>query len=197
MVGTIEEVVENASRKRRSGVRPWHFRRRSAAARSSRPTVARQRDRSTRSRFPAPTGYFGVLPGHTPLLATLQVRRAVVPPGPGEALSRRSRSASPKCCPIAVTILAQIAETRRGDRHRARRSARSSAPRSGSREPHDRDMDFERGASRSRMLQVADPACRSPARGRRIRVRRSFWPTCARSRSPLSRPDLRAWSPAS
>ena len=70
--------------------------------------------------IPGAEGYFGVLPGHTPLLAMLQVGRAVVPAGPGEALPGdrvrlRRGAARPRHDPRADR------RAGRGDRRGARR----------------------------------------------------------------------------
>ena len=70
--------------------------------------------------IPGADGYFGVLPGHTPLLAMLQV---------GELWYRQGQEKHylsiafgfAEVQPDRVTILAQIAERGRRDRRRARR----------------------------------------------------------------------------
>ena len=85
MVGTIEEAVEKAAEGRRLGRRRWPFQRPSRS-KSSPPTGSSSPNRWTRCRCPGAEGYFGVLPGHAPLLASLHVGRDVVPQGPGEAL---------------------------------------------------------------------------------------------------------------
>ena len=59
--------------------------------------------------IPGAEGYFGVLPGHTPLLAHARRRRALVPAGPGEALPAIAFGFA-EVQPDRVTILAQIAE---------------------------------------------------------------------------------------
>ena len=51
--------------------------------------------------LPGDEGYFGVLPGHAPLLAALTVGRDVVSAGRREAATSSSPAASPRCCPIA------------------------------------------------------------------------------------------------
>ena len=59
--------------------------------------------------LPGSEGYFGVLPGHTPMLATLQVGELWYRIGQ-EKHYLASRSGSSRCCPTRVTVLAQIAE---------------------------------------------------------------------------------------
>ena len=84
--------------------------------------------------LPGSEGYFGVLPGHTPLLATLKV---------GELWYRTARRSiiwrSPfgfvEVLPDRVTVLAQIAERAQDIDVAPRRGAPSSAPRSGWPEP--------------------------------------------------------------
>ena len=102
------EVPEAQARKRR---RPttWRLPTHAAAADRLGRSVARERDRSTRWRSRAADGYFGVLPGHTPLLAMLQV---------GELWYRQGQEKHylaiafgfAEVQPDRVTILAQIAE---------------------------------------------------------------------------------------
>ena len=99
MVGTIEEAVEKAEKMK-------------ALDRMALPTNLELADRHARParssseqvdevEIPGAEGYFGVLPGHTPLLASLAGRRAVVPARARRRPICRSRSASPKCCPTA------------------------------------------------------------------------------------------------
>ena len=70
--------------------------------------------------IPGAEGYFGVLPGHTPLLASLAV---------GELWYRKGQEKTyvsialgfAEVLPDRVTILAQAGRARRGHRRRARR----------------------------------------------------------------------------
>ena len=79
-----------------------------AADRHARPRRS-STSRWTRWRSPAPKGYFGVLPGHTPLLASLAV---------GELWYRKGQEKTylsiafgfAEVLPDRVTILAQLAE---------------------------------------------------------------------------------------
>jgi F0F1-type ATP synthase epsilon subunit len=113
-----------------------------------------------------PKGYFGVLPRHAPLLVLAAGGRAVVPQGPGEALPGRSPSASSRCCPSKVTVLAADRRARRGHRRQARRAGQGAAeeriagPRT--------DLDFERARIAMMKslirLQVASRRAREPAR---------------------------------
>ena len=84
--------------------------------------------------IPWTEGYFGVLPGHTPMLASLAV---------GELRYRKGQektylsvaSVSARCCPTRSTILAQLAERAEDIDSRARKrpAARRRAPRRASR----------------------------------------------------------------
>ena len=102
MVGTIEEVVEKfqEAQERRRAMAD-HIRTADEAAAADRlgRSIARERE-VDEVEIPGVDGYFGVLPGHTPLLALLERRRAVVPPGRRRSTTCRSRSASPKCSRI-------------------------------------------------------------------------------------------------
>jgi F-type H+-transporting ATPase subunit epsilon len=93
--------------------------------------------------IPGSDGYFGVLPGHTPLLSTLAI---------GEMWYRRGQEkfflslagGFAEVLPDKVTILAEIAERAedidraRAERAKQRAEERLKAP------PTDRGMDFER-----------------------------------------------------
>ena len=91
--------------------------------------------------IPGAEGYFGVLPGHTPLLATLKVGELWYRKGARSSICR-SRSGLPKCCPIASrsSPSSPSGPTRSTWRGPKRPSA---APKSGSRSRR-ADVDFER-----------------------------------------------------
>ena len=78
--------------------------------------------------IPGSEGYFGVLPGHTPMLASLAVGEMWYRKGRRRP-SCRSRTASAEVLPDSVTILAQLAEraedidVARAEAERARRGA--------------------------------------------------------------------------
>jgi F-type H+-transporting ATPase subunit epsilon len=94
--------------------------------------------------IPGSEGYLGVLPGHTPLLATLQVGELWYRKGPGEGVKHYLSIAFGfvEIQPDRVTILAQIAEPAqeidlaRAEAARKRAEERLSKPTT--------DMDFER-----------------------------------------------------
>ena len=94
--------------------------------------------------IPGSQGYLGVLPGHTPLLATLQVGELWYRQGPGEGAKHYLSIAFGfvEIQPDRVTILAQIAEpaaqidAARAEAARQRAEERLSKPTS--------DVDFER-----------------------------------------------------
>ena len=97
--------------------------------------------RSTRSQLPGSEGYLGVLPGHTPLLATLKV---------GELWYRTGQEKHylaiafgfVEVLPDRVTVLAQIAERAQDiDIERAEAAKRRAEERLATSVP---DMDFER-----------------------------------------------------
>ena len=122
--------------------------------------------------IPGADGYFGVLPGHTPLLAML---------GVGELWYRQGQEKHylsiafgfAEVQPDRVTILAQIAEKARRNRPRARRS-REEARRGAARQA---ELGHGLRAGAHRAAQVADP----PA-GRRVALesaRRLLAPTFA------------------
>ena len=101
--------------------------------------------------IPGTEGYFGVLPGHTPMLASLAV---------GELWYRKGQEKTylaiafgfAEVLPDRVTILAKLAE--RADEIDAERAeAARSAPKSDW--PHKTDVDYER--ARARAAQSADP----------------------------------------
>ena len=102
--------------------------------------------------IPGAEGYFGVLPGHTPLLATLQV---------GELWYRQGQDKHylviafgfAEVQPDRVTILAQIAETRRRDRRRA--GGGGETARRGAAGQADGGHRFRAGADRDD--EIADP----------------------------------------
>ena len=133
MVGTIEEVVEKAQGDEGA---PEHMAlpTQAARSRSSRPIASLVNEEVDEVAIPGAEGYFGVLPGHTPLLAMLKVGELWYRQGQEKHLPRdrvrvRRGAARPRDHPGAGRRAGG------GDRHRARRSARRSAPRSGSREP--------------------------------------------------------------
>ena len=111
------------------------------SCRSSRPIACWSTSRWTKCEIPGSEGYLGVLPGHTPLLATLQV---------GELWYRQGQEKHylsiafgfAEVQPDRVTILAQIAEpaeeidAARAEAARKRAEERLSRPTT--------DMDFER-----------------------------------------------------
>jgi F-type H+-transporting ATPase subunit epsilon len=94
--------------------------------------------------IPGSEGYLGVLPGHTPLLATLQVGELWYRQGPGDGAKHFLSIAFGfvEVQPDRVTILAQIAEpaaeidAARAEAARKRAEERLSRPTS--------DVDFER-----------------------------------------------------
>ena len=94
--------------------------------------------------IPGSEGYLGVLPGHTPLLATLQVGELWYRQGPGEGARHYLSIAFGfvEVQPDRVTILAQIAEPAheidlaRAEAAKRRAEERLSRP--------TMDMDFER-----------------------------------------------------
>ena len=94
--------------------------------------------------IPGSEGYLGVLPGHTPLLATLQVGELWYRQGPGDGAKHFLSIAFGfvEVQPDRVTILAQIAEPAaeidpaRAEAARKRAEERLSRPTS--------DVDFER-----------------------------------------------------
>jgi F-type H+-transporting ATPase subunit epsilon len=94
--------------------------------------------------IPGSEGYLGVLPGHTPLLATLQVGELWYRQGPGDGAKHFVSLAFGfvEVQPDRVTILAQIAEpaaeidAARAEAARKRAEERLSRPTS--------DVDFER-----------------------------------------------------
>jgi len=94
--------------------------------------------------IPGSQGYLGVLPGHTPLLATLQVGELWYRQGPGEGVKHYLSIAFGfvEVQPDRVTILAQIAEPAqeidlaRAEAAKKRAEERLSKPTI--------DMDFER-----------------------------------------------------
>ena len=113
--------------------------------------------------MPGREGYFGVLPGHTPLLATLKV---------GELWYRHGQEKHylaiafgfVEVLPDRVTVLAQIAE-RAQDIDVARAERPSSAPRSGS---PGRSRGRHRLRTRPRRAdEVADPPAGRVARSHR------------------------------
>lgn len=92
---------------------------------------------------PGSDGYFGVLPGHTPLLSTLAIGEMWYRKG-GEKFFLSLAGGFAEVLPDRVTILAQIAERAedidiaRAERAKQRAEERLKAP------PADRGMDFER-----------------------------------------------------
>ena len=90
--------------------------------------------------IPGAEGYFGVLPGHTPLLAVAAGRRAVVPARGRRSTTWRSRSASPKCSRTASRSWRRSPSAPRRSTWRAPRRRRS-APRSGSPRPAPTDVE--------------------------------------------------------
>ena len=131
MVGTIEEARREGRKPMKDGVgtATWRYRP-SSRSRSSRPTARSCARRWTRCSCRDAEGYFGVLPGHTPLLATLKVGELWYRHGPGEALPRgrvRIRRGAARPCHGARADR----RARAGHRRRAGRGARSSAPKSG------------------------------------------------------------------
>ena len=126
MVGTIDEVVETAKkmatakvlqRARRTVLEPWRLRvwsditngRHSGTpdtpdARIATPDRSVVADKVDEVEIPGAEGYFGVLPGHTPLLATLKVGELCTGKAPRSSICRL-RSASRRCCPTASRSL--------------------------------------------------------------------------------------------
>ena len=106
------------------------------------PDRALVREEVDEVQLPGSEGYFGVLPGHTPLLATLQV---------GELWYRIGQEKHylsiavgfVEVLPDRVTVLAQIAE-RAQDIDVARAEAAQEARRGAARAAARRDIDFER-----------------------------------------------------
>jgi F-type H+-transporting ATPase subunit epsilon len=93
--------------------------------------------------IPGMEGYFGVLPGHTPLLSTLAIGELWYRKG-GEKFYVSVVGGFAEVLPEKVTILAQIAEraedidVERAERARQRAEERLKAP------PVEVNMDFER-----------------------------------------------------
>ena len=99
MAGTIDEVVESAAEAEGELVMalPPHL-----PLEIVTPERAHRRTSDVDEvQIPGAEGYFGVLPGHTPLLAALQVGQLWYRQGQEKRLSRRSPSASRRCCRTA------------------------------------------------------------------------------------------------
>ena len=85
LVGTIDEAIAKAKTLKQARKDQWPISDhgvtdQARSCKSSRPTVARQRE-VDEVEMPGFDGYFGVLPGHTPLLARAAHRASVVPAG--------------------------------------------------------------------------------------------------------------------
>ena len=130
MVGTIDEVVENAAeaaggmieaRGRARGSRPGDG---ASDAASTADRVSAERslvnEQVDEVEIPGVEGYFGVLPGHTPLLALLGLGELWYRQGAGEAYLLIAFGFA-EVQPDRVTILAQSGRDGRRDRRRARR----------------------------------------------------------------------------
>ena len=145
LVGTIDEAVAKCQpdrRRKRVGRSDSGTADQAPRCRSSRPIASLVNETVDEVEIPGTDGYFGVLPGHTPLLAALQRRRAVVPRRARRSTTCRSRSASPRCSPTASR------SSRRSPSRPTRSTSpapkrRRSAPRSGIARPAI-DMDSER-----------------------------------------------------
>ena len=102
MTGPIDEVIErSASARRRDrtmapAVSPTKLRLHVVSA--ERPLVDEEVDEVE---IPGSGGYFGVLPGHTPLLAALTAGELWYRQGTGVALPGDRAGASPRCSPTA------------------------------------------------------------------------------------------------
>jgi F-type H+-transporting ATPase subunit epsilon len=100
-------------------------------------------DRVDEVQVPGSEGYFGVLPGHTPLLATLAIGEMWYRKG-GERFYLSLAGGFAEVLPDKVTVLAQIAEraedidVARAERAKQRAEERLKAP------PAAASMDFER-----------------------------------------------------
>ena len=129
-----------------------------AARRSCQPDRSLVTEQVDEVEIPGADGYFGVLPGHTPLLAMLQVGELWYRQG-RRSTTCRSRSGSPKCCPIASRSWRELAEradeidVARAEAAKKRAEERLAKPTA--------DIDFER--ARIALLKVA----RSGSRCRR------------------------------
>ncbi len=130
------------------------------------------RERVDEVQIPGSEGYFGVLPGHTPLLAALAVGEMWYRKGSDKTYVSLANGFA-EVLPDAVTILARIAEradeidVARAQAARTRAEERLAAPRS--------DIDYERARialskSLSR-LQVSSRIGVSPRTGELKRVR--------------------------
>lgn len=92
--------------------------------------------------LPGSEGYFGVLPGHTPMLATLTVGRLTYKSGPDTQVVAIALGFA-EVLPDAVTVLAQIAERPEDiDMARAESARQRAEERLARSEP---DLDYERG----------------------------------------------------
>ena len=112
--------------------------------------------------LPGSEGYFGVLPGHTPMLATLTVGRLTYKSG-GQTHTLAVANGFAEVLPDAVTVLAQIAERAEDiDLSRAE-AARKRAEERLSRNESDLDYARARTALDKAMLRV-QVASRSRAR---------------------------------
>ena len=150
----------------------WPFRR-SCTLEIVTPDRALLREEVDEVVVPGSEGYFGVLPGHTPLLSTLKV---------GELWYRQGQEKHylaiafgfVEVLPDRVTVLAQVAERAQDidiAARRARQAARRAAARA-SRRPTQVDLDIERARialmkSLIRLQVAARTHARVSSRGRR------------------------------
>ena len=117
---------------RRRSTKSWSARRRSngdsdarSASSSSRPSAAIAHEDVDEVQLPGEEGFFGVLPGHAPLLAALAPGRDVVPQGHATSTTRSSAADSRKSLPDRVSILAPVAESAEDIDLRARRGGQT------------------------------------------------------------------------
>ncbi len=130
------------------------------------------RERVDEVQIPGSEGYFGVLPGHTPLLASLGIGELWYRKG-GERTYVAIAYGFAEVLPDGVTILAQLAEradeidVERAEAARTRAEERLAMPRS--------DVDYERArialAKSLSRLQVSSRIGVSPRTGALKRVR--------------------------
>ena len=152
-----------SSSARRAAV-AWRFRRTSASS-SSRPSGPSSTKTWTRSQLPGEDGYFGVLPGHAPLLAALRT---------GEMWYRKGSETQyafidggfAEVLPDRVSILAQVAERAEDIDLRARRGGQAPRRRAAGEGRGDRRHGLR--SARASRCSAPSRACRSPGiRGRR------------------------------
>ena len=96
LVGSIDEVLEKFSKRRRR--RPWRYRN-TCSCRSSPRERSLVNEQVDEVEIPGSDGYFGVLPGHTPMLALLGAGELWYRQGEEKHYLSIAVRASPKCSP--------------------------------------------------------------------------------------------------